>query len=129
MGWAGRRRRHPMDAFAPCFLWILQAPPYIEHRQNGLAFPARWPHHRAVVGVILNLSVWFGLHVLFSKVNRMEGIFKPWLPEWQALDWAALAISVIAALALLRLHLGIPKTLALCAALGVIWKLAFQGLG
>jgi chromate transporter len=58
----------------------------------------------------------------------VEGIFKPWLPEWQTLDLAALAITVVAALALLRLHLGIPKTLALCAALGVIWKLAFQGL-
>ena len=116
--------------FAPCFLWIFAGAPYIEHigkmpRLSGALAAIT----AAVVGVILNLSVWFGLHVLFNKVNRMEGIFKPWLPEWQTLDWAALAISVIAALALLRLHLGIPKTLALCAALGVIWKLAFQGLG
>jgi chromate transporter len=116
--------------FAPCFLWIFAGAPYIEHiakmpRLSGALAAIT----AAVVGVILNLSVWFGLHVLFNKVNRMEGTFKPWLPEWQTLDWAALAISVIAALALLRLHLGIPKTLALCAALGVIWKLAFQGLG
>ena len=116
--------------FAPCFLWIFAGAPYIEHigkmpRLSGALAAIT----AAVVGVILNLSVWFGLHVLFNKVNRMDGIFKPWLPEWQTLDWAALAISVIAALALLRLHLGIPKTLALCAALGVIWKLAFQGLG
>jgi chromate transporter len=116
--------------FAPCFLWIFAGAPYIEHiggmpRLSGALAAIT----AAVVGVILNLSVWFGLHVLFNKVNRMEGIFKPWLPEWQTLDWVALAISVIAALALLRLHLGIPKTLALCAALGVIWKLAFQGLG
>jgi chromate transporter len=116
--------------FAPCFLWIFAGAPYIEHigkmpRLSGALAAIT----AAVVGVILNLSVWFGLHVLFNKVNRMEGMFKPWLPEWQTLDWAALAISAIAALALLRLHLGIPKTLALCAALGVIWKLAFQGLG
>jgi chromate transporter len=116
--------------FAPCFLWIFAGAPYIEYigrmpRLSGALAAIT----AAVVGVILNLSVWFGLHVLFNKVNRMEGIFKPWLPEWQTLDWVALAISVIAALALLRLHLGIPKTLALCAALGVIWKLAFQGLG
>ncbi|HLA02113.1 MAG TPA: chromate efflux transporter [Aestuariivirga sp.] len=115
--------------FAPCFLWIFAGAPYIEHigkmpRLSGALAAIT----AAVVGVILNLSVWFGLHVLFSKVNRVEGIFKPWLPEWQTLDLAALAITVIAALALLRLHLGIPKTLALCAALGVIWKLAFQGL-
>jgi len=116
--------------FAPCFLWIFAGAPYIEHigkmpRLSGALAAIT----AAVVGVILNLSVWFGLHVLFNKVNRMEGIFKPLLPEWQTLDWAALAISVIAALALLKLHLGIPKTLALCATLGVIWKLAFQGLG
>jgi chromate transporter len=82
----------------------------------------------AVVGVILNLSLWFGLHVLFARVNRGEGPFKPWLPDWQTLDFAALAITIIAAFALLRLHLGIPKTLALCAALGLFWRLAIQGL-
>ena len=115
--------------FAPCFLWIFAGAPYIEHigkipRLSGALAAIT----AAVVGVILNLSVWFGLHVLFGKVNRLEGLFKPWLPEWQSLDFAALGISAIAALALLRLHLGIPKTLALCAALGVIWKLVFQGL-
>jgi chromate transporter len=115
--------------FAPCFLWIFTGAPYIEHigkmpRLSGALAAIT----AAVVGVILNLSIWFGLHVLFNKVNRMEGTFKPWMPEWQTLDLAALTISVIAALAVLRLHLGIPKTLALCAALGVIWKLAFLGL-
>ena len=115
--------------FAPCFLWIFAGAPYIEHigkipRLSGALAAIT----AAVVGVILNLSVWFGLHVLFGKVNRIEGLFKPWLPEWQSLDLAALGISALAALALLRLHLGIPKTLVLCALLGVIWKLAFQGL-
>jgi chromate transporter len=115
--------------FAPCFLWIFAGAPYIEHigrmpRLSGALASIT----AAVVGVILNLSLWFGLHVLFGKVNRAEGIFKPWLPEWQTLDWVALAITAIAAIALLRLHLGIPKTLALCAALGVFWKLAIQGL-
>jgi len=115
--------------FAPCFLWIFAGAPYIEHisrmpRLSGALAAIT----AAVVGVILNLSVWFGLHVLFARVNRMEGLFKPWLPDWPTLDWAALAISGIAAFALLRLHLGIPKTLALCAALGLFWKLAIQGL-
>jgi chromate transporter len=113
--------------FAPCFLWIFAGAPYIEHigrmpRLSG----ALGAITAAVVGVILNLSVWFGLHVLFARVNRMDGVFQPWLPEWPTLDLAALVI--IAAFALLRLHLGIPKTLALCAGLGVIWKLALQGL-
>jgi chromate transporter len=115
--------------FAPCFLWIFVGAPYIEHigklpRLSGALAAIT----AAVVGVILNLSVWFGLHVLFGKVDRMGGIFKPWLPNWQTLDIAALTISVIAAIALLRLHLGIPKTLALCAVLGVIYRLGFSGL-
>jgi chromate transporter len=114
--------------FAPCFLWIFAGAPYIEHigklpRLSGALAAIT----AAVVGVILNLSVWFGLHVLFGRVNRVDGLFKPWLPDWHSLDVAALAISIIAALALLRLHLGIPKTLALCAVLGVFWKLGFSG--
>ena len=115
--------------FAPCFLWIFAGAPYIEHigklpRLSGALAAIT----AAVVGVILNLSVWLGLHVLFGKVERVNGLFKPWLPDWSSLDLAALIISAIAALALLRLHLGIPKTLALCALVGVIWKLVLQGL-
>ena len=112
--------------FAPCFLWIFAGAPYIEHiGKLPRLVGALAAITAAVVGVILNLSLWFGLHVLFGRVDRVAGIFRPWLPEWQSLDLAALAISVIAALALLRLHLGIPKTLVLCAILGVIWKFGF----
>jgi chromate transporter len=115
--------------FVPCFLWIFAGAPYIEHigklpRLSGALAAIT----AAVVGVILNLSVWFGIHVLFGKVDRIQGVFKPWLPNWQTLDIAALTISIIAAIALLRLHLGIPKTLALCAVLGVIYRLGFSGL-
>jgi chromate transporter len=112
--------------FAPCFLWIFAGAPYIEYlgKQPRLS-AALAAITAAVVGVILNLSLWFGLHVLFARVERLPGTFRPWLPAWQSLDVAAFAISIIAALALLRLHLGIPKTLALCALLGVIWKLGF----
>jgi chromate transporter len=112
--------------FAPCFLWIFAGAPYIEYlgKQPRLS-AALAAITAAVVGVILNLSLWFGLHVLFARVERLPGTFRPWFPSWQSLDVAAFAISIIAALALLRLHLGIPKTLALCALLGVIWKLGF----
>ncbi len=77
-----------------------------------------------MVGVILNLSLWFGLHVLFGKVERIGGIFKPWWPDWATLDWGAAGLTLIAAVLLLKFHLGIPKTLALCAVLGLLWKLA-----
>jgi len=111
--------------FAPCFLWIFAGAPYIDAigRRPKLS-GALAAITAAVVGVILNLSVWFGLHVLFGHVERWPGWFRPWLPDWTALDGFSLALSVVAAVALLRLHLGIPGTLALCGVLGAAWKLA-----
>ncbi len=110
--------------FAPCFLWIFAGAPYIEAigKRPRLA-GALAAITAAVVGVILNLSVWFGLHVLFGKVERLDGWFKPWIPDWAGLDWFALGLSLLAALALLRFHLGVVKTLALCAVLGLAWKM------
>ena len=111
--------------FAPCFLWIFAGAPYIEAigKRPRLA-GALAAITAAVVGVVLNLSVWFGLHVLFGTVERMDGWFRPWLPDWAGLDVFALALSVLAAVALLRFHLGMVKTLALCAAIGMVWRLA-----
>jgi chromate transporter len=113
--------------FVPCFLWIMAGAPYIERlRGNPRLSGALAAITAAVVGVILNLSVWFALHVLFAKVERVGWTWaKPWLPNPSTLDLAALALCLIAALALLRFHLGIFATLALCAVLGVAWKMAF----
>ncbi len=111
--------------FAPCFLWIFAGAPYIEYiAKLPRLSSALAAITAAVVGVILNLSVWFGLHVIFGKIERLSGLFKPRVPDWSTLDLAALAISIIAALALLRFHFGVPKTLALCAGLGVLWRFA-----
>ena len=111
--------------FAPCFLWIFAFAPYIAAigKRPKLA-GALAAITAAVVGVILNLSLWFGLHVLFGNVERMPGWFRPWLPDWGQLDWFSLGLSILAAIALLRLKLGIPATLALCGAIGAAWKLA-----
>lgn len=112
--------------FAPCFLWIFAGAPYVEHinrlpRLSGALAAIT----AAVVGVILNLSVWFGLHVLFGSVTRPPGWFKPWLPDPATLDLPALVLSAVAAVLLLRFHVGMVRTLGLCAALGLAWKLAF----
>ena len=76
-----------------------------------------------MVGVILNLSLWFGLHVLFGHVERMQGWFRPWIPDWAHLDWFALGLSLFAAVALLGFRLGIIGTLALCGLIGATWQL------
>jgi chromate transporter len=105
--------------FAPCFLWIFALAPYVERlRGNRRLQGALSAITAAVVGVILNLALWFGLHVLFATLGEWSaGPFRLLVPDLSSLDSAAAAIAVIAALALLRFHLGIPKTLALCAAL------------
>ncbi len=111
--------------FAPCFMFIFAGAPYIG------AINAR-PRLRGalacitatVVGVILNLTVWFGLQILFGSVARSEGWFRPWIPDWSQLDLAALTLCALAGGMLLRLHFSLPKVLAICAVLGLVYKLA-----
>lgn len=51
--------------FLPCFLWTFLGPPHIERvRGNVTMTSALSSVTAAVVGVVLNLAVWFGLHVL-----------------------------------------------------------------
>jgi chromate transporter len=111
--------------FVPCFLWIMTGAPYVERLQTMPKLSgALAAITAAVVGVILNLSLWFALHVLFARIERWQwGIARPWLPVPETLNPAALVLSLIAGIALLRFHLGIPMTLALSAALGVFIQL------
>jgi chromate transporter len=113
--------------FVPCFLWIFVGAPYIEAlRGNRALHSALSAITAAVVGVILNLSVWFGLHVIFGRVaERHVGPIRLLVPDWPSLDLAALVLAALALLAIFRFKLGLPKTLAASALLGAIWKLAF----
>jgi chromate transporter len=114
--------------FAPSFLFIFAGAPYIEAiGKRPRLSSALAAITAAVVGVILNLSVWFGLHVLFGKVERMNaGWFQPWSPAWGNLSWTALALSVLAGMLLLRLHFSVFRTLAVCGALGIVVKVVLQ---
>src|SRR5215218_10357085 len=59
--------------FAPCFLWIFIGAPFVEALRGAKALNAALAAiTAAVVGVILNLAVWFGLHVLFARVSVMR---------------------------------------------------------
>ncbi len=112
--------------FVPCFLWIFLGAPYIERlRGNRWLTAALTGITAAVVGVILNLSIWFGLHVLFSEVPTWSGwgLSLP-VPEFASLNVAALLLSAGAMLALLRLHLNLLLTLGICAAVGLALKLS-----
>lgn len=110
--------------FVPCFLWIFTGAPYIEwiSAQPRLS-SALSMITAAVVGVILNLSIWFGLHVFFQEVTREDvGILTLWVPDIASLDWRVFGLSALAALLLLKFKLGLLKVLALCAFLG--WALS-----
>ena len=80
----------------------------------------------AVVGVILNLSLWFALHVLFREVGRWQGplgLDLP-VPALHSLDPQALLVAAAAMLALLGLRAGLIPTLLTCGLLGLLLRLA-----
>ena len=113
--------------FVPCFLWIFAGAPWIEYLQSNRRFAAALGKiTAAVVGVILNLSLWFGLHVVFARVERLPGLVPLWWPDVSTFDPAALLLSLAMAFALLRLKIGIPKTLVLAALAGLLWQLVIN---
>lgn len=108
--------------FVPCFLWIFMGAPYIEAlRGNRWLQASLSAITAAVVGVILNLSIWFGLHVIFREVaTRRFGPFLLHVPSLASLDLAAVALAALSMLALFRFKLSVPKALAASAALGAL---------
>ncbi|MEL0003462.1 MAG: chromate efflux transporter [Rhodospirillales bacterium] len=84
--------------FVPCFLWIFAGAPYIELIASRPSLAGALSGiTAAVVGVILNLSLWFGLHVLFTDIVRIDyGFLGIWTPELNSFDGRA-AFLVISA--------------------------------
>jgi chromate transporter len=107
--------------FAPCFLWIFAGAPYIEWiGEQPQLRGALTGITAAVVGVILNLSVWFSLHVLFATVTAQKvGPLTLWSPSLATLDWRILVLTLICAFALFIWKWSILKVLLMAAALGL----------
>ena len=98
--------------FMPCFLWIFLFAPYIEQvRANRTLNGAMGAITAAVVGVVFNLAVWFGLNVLF--------------PANHGIDWFALGVTVISFITLQKFRLDIIPVVAGAATLGLIYRLLF----
>ncbi|WP_299294330.1 chromate efflux transporter [uncultured Tateyamaria sp.] len=104
--------------FVPCFLWIFVAGPYLDHiaARPRLAAALRGIT-AAVVGVILNLSLWFALHVWFGKVGSGSALALP-RPALASLDMVALGLTGVAGVLLIGLRLGLLKVLALMVLAG-----------
>lgn len=107
--------------FAPCFLFIFAGAPYIERLQSAPRLKSALSGiTAAVVGVILNLSLWFALHVLFSSVAEYDaGPLHIIVPDVATIDPTTAALAIVAAVLLFGLHRGIMTTLAVCGALSL----------
>jgi chromate transporter len=113
--------------FVPSMLWIFAGAPFVEQlRANRKLSGALAAITAAVVGVILNLSVWFALHVLFGQVEeRHLGVMRWYAFDPLALDLKTGALAVIAAVLAFRLHRSLIEVVAVMAALGVVVRFAF----
>jgi chromate transporter len=108
--------------FVPCFLWIFAGAPYIEWLgQQPRLRGALAAITAAVVGVIVNLSIWFGLHVLFSDVESTKvGPVTLWLVSPSSIKVITLLLTAIAAFLLLRLRFNVLWVLLIAAVGGMV---------
>lgn len=117
--------------FTPCFLFIFSGAPYIEYlRGNKNLTTALSGITAAVVGVVLNLGVWFTIHTLFSKVNERSVYgLRLLIPEWNTINIASLAIALIASFVYFVLKWDMLKTILISVLSGILYLSIFVGLG
>jgi chromate transporter len=112
--------------FTPCFLWIFVGAPYIEQlRGNKSLTGALSAITAAVVGVILNLAIWFAIHTMFHATRHIGGLgmgFDAPIPS--SLDVWSLILTIGAAIAIFRFKVGMIPTLAASCAAGVAFHAA-----
>jgi chromate transporter len=108
--------------FTPCFLWIFLGAPFVETLRGNKALNAALSAiTAAVVGVILNLAVWFAIHTVFRNTVPVRVFpFAFEAPDPMSADPWALALSIAAAIAIFRFRTGMIPTLAASCAAGVV---------
>ena len=113
--------------FTPCFLWVFLGAPYVEALRGARALSAALSAvTAAVVGVILNLAVWFGLHVVFRQTLPWHGYgLSLDVPVPTSIDPFATILAIAAALAVFRFKIGMIPTLLGCSLAGVALQLVF----
>jgi len=112
--------------FVPCFLWIFFGAPFVEAlRANKALGAALGAVTAAVVGVILNLAVWFALHVLFAKQMPVHFLGTSVdLPVLASVDLPSLMLSICAAIAIFGFKIGMIPVLLASSLAGVVFYLA-----
>ena len=111
--------------FVPCFLWIFLGAPYVEALRENKAWSAALATiTAAVVGVVLNLAVWFALHVLFRELTEVHGLgMKVEVPVLASINIASLLLTLGALIAVFRFKINMIAVLGTCAAIGVVYYL------
>ncbi len=111
--------------FVPSMLWIFAGAPFVEPlRANRHLSGALAAITAAVVGVILNLTMWFALHVLFGHVTEQRAGWLRWYAfDPLALDLKASALAAIAGVLAFGFHRGLIEVVAIMAALGIAMRL------
>jgi chromate transporter len=116
--------------FVPCFLWIFLGAPFIERiRGNRALTGALSAITAAVVGVVLNLAIWFALHTIFGQVREYRGRGLQFdVPVLASLNLPALLLALAAMVAIFRFKVGSLKVLAACALAGLSldWSVAMH---
>lgn len=105
----------------PCFLWIMLIAPFLEGlRRNTFLNSTMQAVTAAAVGMILNLSVWFGLRTLFGQVERIHfSYFRFEFPVYTTVDFWAVGLFLCAMLAVFRFKIGTAATLIGSSAVGI----------
>jgi chromate transporter len=108
--------------FTPCFLWIFLGAPYIEKlRGNQALSGALAAITAAVVGVVLNVAIWFAIHTIFRSTVPVRGFGLQFeAPVIASVDLWSLVLAMAAAIAIFRFKAGMIRTLAACCAAGVL---------
>ena len=112
--------------FTPCFLWIFLGAPFIETlRGNKALAGALGAITAAVVGVILNLSIWFALHTVFLETTPVRSFGLSFdMPVLARVDFPALALALAAATAIFHFNMSMLTVLGGSCAVGVLLRLA-----
>jgi chromate transporter len=115
--------------FTVPMMLIFAGAPFIEQlRSNRRLSGALAAITAAVVGVILNLTVWFSLHVLFRRIEEAQlGPLRWYAIDLASLDVPVAALTAVAVVLAFRLHVGLVATVAIMAALGIAVRLSDIG--
>ncbi len=108
--------------FIPCFLWIFLGAPFIERLRSSKLLSSSLSYvTAAVVGVILNLAIWFSIHTLFAKVKetKINGVYIS-IPELNSINVIPTIITLVALYLTFKLKVSIFRTLAICVFIGLL---------